>query len=76
VSDGLDNAVEALILRVEALMNAAGIPRSLLEAGVMPELIPILAQEAARQWTVNFNPRPMGAADFESLYRAALEPRV
>ena len=75
VSDGLENAVEALIARIEQLLNTAGIPRSLIEAGVKPESIPELAAEAAKQWTVNFNPRPLVPADFEALYRAACEPR-
>ena len=33
---------------------------------------PELAAEAAAQWTAQFNPRPIGAADFEQLYRGAL----
>jgi alcohol dehydrogenase len=73
--EGIEVAVEALIQRVGSLLNTAGIPRSLIEAGVKPEAIPELAAEAARQWTVNFNPRPMVAADFETLYLAACEPR-
>jgi alcohol dehydrogenase len=32
----------------------------------------VLAEEAARQWTANFNPRPITAADFEELYQEAL----
>ena len=31
--------------------------------------------EAARQWTVNFNPRPLTADDFVALYTAANIPR-
>ena len=34
-----------------------------------------VAEEAARQWTANFNPRPVTKADFVALYRAALQPR-
>ena len=75
VSDGLEFAVEALIARIDVLLNVAGIPRSLVDAGVKRELIPELATEAARQWTVNFNPRPLTPADFVSLYSAACEPR-
>ena len=30
------------------------------------------AIEAAKQWTANFNPRPITAVDFEVLYRGAL----
>jgi alcohol dehydrogenase len=75
VSDGLKEAGAALVARIEALLNAAGLPRSLGERGVKPALIPTLAEEAARQWTASFNPRPIVAAQFEELYRAAFEAR-
>lgn len=68
---GADAAVDALILRLEQLGAAAGIPRTLGEAGVNPAAIPTMAAEAARQWTATFNPRPITAADFETLYRSA-----
>jgi hypothetical protein len=35
-------------------------------------LIPKMAAEAATQWTGRFNPRPVAAAQFEELYRCAL----
>jgi alcohol dehydrogenase len=66
-----DAAVEALILRLQQLAIAAGIPRSLSEAGVDAASIPVMASEAARQWTATFNPRPITAADFEAVYRSA-----
>jgi alcohol dehydrogenase len=75
VSPGPDGAVAALIARLETLLNLAGIPRSLDEAGVAASQIPQLAAEAARQWTANFNPRPLTVADFATLYAAALAPR-
>ena len=75
VSEGLDEAVEALIARVEALLNVAGLPRSLAEAGVERDRIPLLAAEAETQWTANFNPRHIERGDFEALYTAAFEPR-
>jgi alcohol dehydrogenase len=75
VSEGLDVAVEALVARLETLLNVAGLPRSLADCGVSRSLIPTLAAEAARQWTANFNPRPVTAASFEALYGAAFEPR-
>lgn len=34
--------------------------------------VPTLAGEASQQWTGRFNPRPLGAGDFEQLYREAL----
>ncbi len=75
VSGGLEAAVEALIARLEALLNLAGIPRSLAEAGADPGQIPMLAAEAARQWTANFNPRPLSEQDFIGLFTAACERR-
>lgn len=75
VSGGLEAAVEALVARIEALLNLAGIPRSLTEAGADPAQIPMLAAEAARQWTANFNPRRLTEADFAALFTAACERR-
>jgi len=44
-----------------------------LEPVVVPdEVIPQLALEASKQWTGQFNPRPLEVADFERVYRAAL----
>jgi len=74
-SEGLELAVEALVARLEALLNLAGIPRSLAEAGADPEKIPVLAAEALRQWTANFNPRSLKLEDFVGLYKAAVTPR-
>jgi alcohol dehydrogenase class IV len=34
-----------------------------------------LADEAARQWTAAFNPRPVSKNDFTKLYQMAFEPR-
>ncbi|MGV3771754.1 MAG: iron-containing alcohol dehydrogenase [Verrucomicrobiales bacterium] len=75
LSEGEEYAVEALISRVEELLDLAKMPRSLLECGVDPNTIPIMAEESAKQWTATFNPRRIVAADFVELYQAALEPR-
>jgi alcohol dehydrogenase len=76
VSEGLEPAVEALIERVEALLEAAGIARSLAELGVEPSAVPTLAAEAHAQWTARFNPRPLSPDDFANLYASAFEARV
>jgi alcohol dehydrogenase len=65
---------QGLAERLESLLAAAGLPGSLAECGVTAEAVPGLAAEAAAQWTAQFNPRPVSAADFEALYRAALAP--
>jgi alcohol dehydrogenase len=75
VSDGEAAAVDALIARLEHLLNGAGLPRSLAGAGVKRDAIPMLAREAARQWTAGFNPRAVTVADFEQLYEAAFTER-
>jgi alcohol dehydrogenase len=75
VSDGLDAAVNALIARLESLLNAAQIARSLADLGVKRSKIKAMAQEASRQWTAGFNPRAVSARDFENLYSAAFERR-
>ncbi len=68
-----DAQVAALLDRLQAVLDGAGIPRTLRAAGVDPSKIPDLAAEAARQWTATFNPVPMDAPAFEALYAAALE---
>src|SRR5438445_5846533 len=75
VSDGLDSAVEALIARLEALLNAAQIARSLADLGVKKSKTKLLAAEAAKEWTASFNPRSIMPKDFERLYQAAFQPR-
>lgn len=75
VSDGLEPAVAALVEELETLLNRAGIARSLADLGVTADAVPQLAAEATRQWTAQFNPRPVNEVDFAALYRAALVPR-
>jgi alcohol dehydrogenase class IV len=74
-SEGLETARDALLTQLERLLDLAGMPRSLADCGVTPALIPTLAEEAAQQWTANFNPRKVTTEDFVQLYRAALAPR-
>src|SRR5580658_750273 len=64
-----------LAAKVEWLLNLAGMPRSLAESGVTISSIPLLAAEAAKQWTASFNPRPVGEKDFIGLFEEAFEPR-
>jgi len=53
---------------LEELLATAGVVPRLRDHGVPREAIPQLADEAARQWTAQFNPRPVTAADFVRLY--------
>jgi alcohol dehydrogenase len=68
-------AVVSLLSAVETLLHAAGVPRCLGDAGVPADAIAPLAEEASRQWTAQFNPRPLTLADFQELYSQALLPR-
>ena len=62
---------EVLAKRLQALLPLAGLPTGLRECQVERASIPRLAEEAARQWTATFNPRPASAADFVRLYELA-----
>lgn len=66
------SAVEALACAIEGLLEVARMPAALGEVGVAREKVPLLAEEAARQWTAQFNPRPVAAPDFERLYAARI----
>ena len=64
-------AVDALLERLAFLLAEARFPASLAECGVPEGAIEDLAEEAARQWTAQFNPRKVTAADFRGLLAAA-----
>jgi len=65
------NLVDALVGRLQELLPLAGLPGSLEACRVERAAIPMLAEDAARQWTAGFNPRPPSAADFVALYERA-----
>ncbi|HXG12457.1 MAG TPA: iron-containing alcohol dehydrogenase [Gemmataceae bacterium] len=64
-------AGELLAGRLEELMQATGLPTRLRDLGVSRGILPVLAEEAAQQWTARFNPRPVTEADLLRLYEAA-----
>jgi alcohol dehydrogenase len=66
-----DGAGEALAQRLAELMHAAELPTRLSDCGVSRGILPVLADEAAQQWTARFNPRPVTDADLLRLYEAA-----
>ena len=63
---------QALTRRIEVLLAAANIPRRLSDLAVDQSRIPDMAEMAAKQWTAQFNPRPVTTDDFARLYRAAM----
>jgi alcohol dehydrogenase len=65
-------AGEVLAQRITQLMQVANVPMTLSAAGVSGGIFPVLAEEAAQQWTARFNPRPVTEYDLEQLYQAAL----
>jgi alcohol dehydrogenase len=65
-------SAEDLAARIEQLSAAAGLPKRLsTDCGVNRAILPVLADEAAEQWTGKFNPRPVGHAELLQLYDAA-----
>ncbi len=64
-------APTALAARLESFLTLTGLPTTLEAAGVKRDSLPMLAEEAARQWTAGFNPRPVTKEDFLQLYSEA-----
>ncbi len=64
---------ESLARRVEAMLDAAGLPRRLKDCGVEPSALHALAQSAAEQWTAEFNPRLAGEDELLDIYTSAFE---
>lgn len=65
---------ERLARRLSALTAHAGLPATLQGFGVPAEILDQLADEAAGQWTAQFNPRATDAAALRRLYDAAYGP--
>lgn len=66
-------ASQQLACYVQGMIARAGGLTDLRQCEVDPETIPLMAEEAARQWTGTFNPRPVTAARLEELYRCAYD---
>jgi alcohol dehydrogenase len=81
-----DAAANAIYARYSAILAEAGITKlplidwvaQLVAQSGFPAVngaaqdVPALAQDATKQWTSQFNPRPLQADDFAALYRSAL----
>lgn len=57
---------------VERFMEQAELPPRLSHYGVTEADVSRLAEDAAQQWTAQFNPRPLELSDFVELYRSVL----
>ena len=71
-ADGSGRAGADLASTVESLLDQAGVPRRLAAYGISEKDLPDLAEEAGRQWTARYNPRPVTAADLLQVYREVL----
>ncbi len=65
-------APDILEQRIAEFMKLAGVSTSLSAYGVSEGILPLLAEEAACQWTAQFNPRTAGEDELLYLYQAAL----
>jgi alcohol dehydrogenase len=72
LADGALGAADVLAQRLAQLMRTAGLPLTLSECGVSSAILPVLADEANKQWTARFNPRPVTDKDLLALYEAAM----
>ena len=70
---GDDRPEGSLARKLEHFIQIGGLPRDLKAAGVPERDLPRLAEEAASQWTGQFNPREFGEADALELYKCAYE---
>ena len=62
-----------LASRIEALLDAGGLPRRLSDCGVDRANLPALATEASNQWTASFNPRAIGRDGLLGIYETAFD---
>jgi alcohol dehydrogenase len=68
---GRDGASQALAEVVGRFASLAGLPERLSQCGVERDRLPVLAEDAARQWTGTFNPRKVGVEELLSIYETA-----
>jgi alcohol dehydrogenase len=62
---------EGLARRLEQLAEAAGLRGGLQATGVQRDHLALLAEDAAKQWTGTFNPRPFDQAGALEVYERA-----
>ncbi|MFT5290987.1 MAG: alcohol dehydrogenase [Planctomycetota bacterium] len=65
--------VHGILRALDVLLETAEFPRGLGAHGVTLSDCEALGQEAAEQWTAQFNPRPVGAEEFTQMFRTAVE---
>jgi len=68
---GSSRAAEELARYLHSTVQSWKLPTCLEACGVERSLIPTMAEEASRQWTGTFNPRPVDVASLTELYECA-----
>jgi alcohol dehydrogenase len=63
---------ETLASRIDSMLQAGQLPRTLRDVEVHDSKLPELAEMAATQWTAAFNPRQVGEAELLAIYRMAM----
>jgi alcohol dehydrogenase len=71
VDGDASRAADEIADRVTELAREARLPTRLSDCGINHAILPVLAEEAAQQWTGKFNPRPVGFTELLQLYEAA-----
>jgi alcohol dehydrogenase len=71
LGDGEVAAGDLLADRIWGLLEKTNLPTRLRDCDVTQDALPGLAEEAAEQWTAQFNPRPVSAAELLVLYERA-----
>jgi alcohol dehydrogenase len=66
-----DDPGNQLALRLEELARAGYLPSTLNSLNIPREDLPILAENATKEWTGTFNPRPLDASAARLLYERA-----
>ncbi len=62
---------EQLAQFVQGLVTQAGLPTSLSQCDIPRENLSKLADQAAEQWTAQFNPRKVGSGELATIYKQA-----
>ena len=65
-------AGELLANRMTELADLVDLPTCLSACGVTQRMIPVMASEAAAQWTAKFNPRPVDTSSLQELFECAM----
>jgi len=66
-----EEAANQLAAFIEQIVTDAGLPTALRQCDVLDDKLEIMAEEAAEQWTGQFNPRPVTIETLKELYECA-----